>query len=65
MDQELKQNLTKWSESILNEETYHPYWQDIIKSYFKANGFVKHQLDSFNEFVEVGIQKILNEVGAY
>jgi DNA-directed RNA polymerase II subunit RPB2 len=48
---------------LLNDKTYHPYWQDIIKSYFKANGFVKHQLDSFNEFVEVGIQKILNEVG--
>jgi DNA-directed RNA polymerase II subunit RPB2 len=63
MDQELKQNLTKWTESNLNNETYNPYWQDIIKSYFKANGFVKHQLDSFNEFVEVGIQKILNEVG--
>jgi intein/homing endonuclease len=45
-------------------ETYNPYWQDIIKSYFKANGFVKHQLDSFNEFVEVGIPKILNEVGS-
>jgi len=46
------------------QETYHPHWQDVIKSYFKANGFVKHQTDSFNEFVEVGIQKILNEVGS-
>lgn len=44
-------------------EIYHPYWKNILKSYFKANGFVKHQLDSFNEFVEVGIQKILNEIG--
>jgi len=41
----------------------HPYWRDIIKSYFRANGFVKHQIDSYNEFVEVGIQKILNEIG--
>jgi len=41
----------------------HPFWQDIIKSYFKTNGFVKHQLESYNEFVEVGIQKILNEIG--
>jgi DNA-directed RNA polymerase II subunit RPB2 len=47
-----------------NQEIYHPYWQDIIKSYFKANGFVKHQIDSFNEFIDVGIQKILNEVGS-
>ena len=41
----------------------HPYWQDVIKSYFRANGFVKHQIESYNEFVEVGIQKILNEIG--
>ncbi len=43
---------------------YNPYWQYILKSYFKENGFVKHQIDSFNEFIEVGIQKILNEIGA-
>jgi DNA-directed RNA polymerase beta subunit len=49
---------------LLLNETHHPYWQDIIKSYFKANGFVKHQIDSFNEFIEVSIQKILNEIGA-
>jgi DNA-directed RNA polymerase beta subunit len=65
MDQEnLKDNLTNWTNCFLNGEIYHPHWQDIVKSYFIANGFVKHQIDSFNEFIEVGIQKILNEVGA-
>lgn len=48
---------------ILKDDIYHPYWKNIIKSYFKANGFVKHQLDSFNDFIENGIQKILNEIG--
>lgn len=48
----------------MTDEIYHPHWQNIIKSYFKANGFVKHQIDSFNEFIEVGIQKILNEIGS-
>lgn len=41
----------------------HPLWQDIIRAYFTENGFVKHQLDSYNEFVEFGIQKILDEIG--
>lgn len=46
-----------------SSSVHHKHWQDVIKSYFKANGFVKHQLDSFNEFMDVGIQKILNEIG--
>lgn len=46
-----------------DNEIYHPYWENVIKSYFKQNGFVKHQIDSFNEFIDIGIQKILDEVG--
>jgi DNA-directed RNA polymerase II subunit RPB2 len=51
------------TETTETTDLYHPYWRNVIKSYFKSNGFVKHQLDSFNEFIEVGIQKILDEVG--
>lgn len=43
--------------------SYHPLWQNIIDSYFKAKGFVSHQIESYNEFVEHGIQKILTETG--
>jgi len=45
------------------ENKYHPEWNNIIKNYFNTNGFVKHQIDSFNDFMEFGIQKILNEIG--
>ena len=31
---------------------YHPLWQNIVEAYFKAKGFVSHQIDSYNEFVE-------------
>lgn len=41
----------------------HPQWENILDSYFKSNGFVKQQLESYNEFVEYDIQKILNEMG--
>mgnify|MGYP000107776495 FL=1 len=38
-------------------------WKDVIGEYVKENGFVKHQIDSFNDFVEFGIQKIIDEIG--
>jgi DNA-directed RNA polymerase beta subunit len=41
----------------------HQYWENLISSYFKAKGFVGHQIDSYNMFIEVGIQKILTETG--
>ncbi len=41
----------------------HPQWENILDSYFKSNGFVKQQLESYNEFVEYDIQKILDEMG--
>jgi DNA-directed RNA polymerase beta subunit len=41
----------------------HPLWQSIVHAYFKANNFVKHQIDSYNEFIDNDIQKILNETG--
>jgi intein/homing endonuclease len=47
----------------IDNKLYHPHWKNIIKSYFKANGFVKHQLDSYNDFIEFGIQKVLDELG--
>ncbi|UCE16278.1 MAG: DNA-directed RNA polymerase subunit B, partial [Candidatus Bathyarchaeota archaeon] len=35
----------------------------IQKAFFKEAGLVKQHLDSYNEFVEHGLQKIINEVG--
>ncbi len=49
---------------IVDEQLFHPLWKDILDTYFKANGFVKHQLDSYNDFVETGIQKVLDELGS-
>lgn len=41
----------------------HPQWENILDSYFKSNGFVKQQIESYNEFVEHDIQKIIDETG--
>ncbi len=42
----------------------HPLWQNLINSYFKSKGFVNHQIESYNEFIENDIQKILTETGS-
>jgi DNA-directed RNA polymerase beta subunit/intein/homing endonuclease len=42
---------------------YHKQWENIIDSFFKYNGFVKHQIESYDDFIETGIQRILNELG--
>lgn len=41
----------------------HPQWENILDSYFKSNGFVKQQIESYNEFVEYDIQRIIDETG--
>ncbi|MBS7639861.1 MAG: DNA-directed RNA polymerase subunit B [Candidatus Bathyarchaeia archaeon] len=35
----------------------------IFKSFFEEKGLVRQHLDSYNEFVEHGLQEIINEVG--
>lgn len=37
-------------------------WKNILDSFFKFNGFVKHQLDSYDDFMDVGIQRVLDEM---
>ncbi|MBN2101993.1 MAG: DNA-directed RNA polymerase subunit B'' [Candidatus Aenigmarchaeota archaeon] len=36
---------------------------DIIDSFYKERGWVKFQIESFNNFIDFGLQKIINEVG--
>jgi len=35
---------------------------NIIDSYFKKKGFVSHQIDTFNDYINNGIQNVVNEV---
>ena len=35
--------------------------QNILKSHFEKHGFVKHQIDSYDRFLNVGIQDILDK----
>src|SRR3989344_7621447 len=37
-------------------------YQDIIKKYFESHSFVESNIQSFNTFIEKGMQKIVNEV---
>ncbi len=37
--------------------------RDLLESYFRTNSLVKQQLDSYNRFVEVGMQEIVDRVG--
>ena len=34
---------------------------DTLRDYFKNNGLVKHQIDSFNYFISDGIQRVITE----
>ncbi len=36
----------------------------LAKAFFDENGFVGHQIDSFNNFLRNGLQKVIDEVGA-
>jgi DNA-directed RNA polymerase II subunit RPB2 len=33
----------------------------VIRDYFERNGLVKHQLNSFNDFIDNGLERIINE----
>ena len=36
---------------------------ELIKKYFEENSLVKADIDSFNHFMEQGIQEIIKEIG--
>jgi len=35
----------------------------LLEAFFKEKGLVRQHLDSYNEFVEYGLQQIIDEVG--
>ena len=35
----------------------------LQKSFFREKGLVRQHLDSYNEFIEKGLQEVINEVG--
>ena len=37
------------------------YRFEILKNYFEENGIVRHQLDTFNDFLNNGIQRVVQE----
>ena len=37
------------------------YKWDILENYFQKHGFVKHQIDSFNEYIQSGIARVVKE----
>ncbi len=38
-------------------------FQLLQKSFFKEKGLVRQHLDSYNEFIEKGLQEVINEIG--
>ncbi|NOZ81712.1 MAG: DNA-directed RNA polymerase subunit B [Candidatus Micrarchaeota archaeon] len=38
-------------------------FQPLLESFAKEKGFVRFQIDSYNEFVENGLQRIIDEIG--
>ena len=37
------------------------YKWDILENYFKEHGFVRHQTDSFNDYIQTGISRVVKE----
>ena len=35
----------------------------VLDSYFRQNGFAKHQIDSFNKYINTGLQDIVTQTG--
>lgn len=50
------------SELLLNLDSFKNEVWDVITSYFDSNGVVKHQLDSYDDFLLNGIQKVVNNI---
>ena len=46
-----------YSEEITQEDCW-----DVIRAFFEEKGLVRHQLDSFNEFMSNTIQELVEEV---
>lgn len=38
-------------------------YKPLIKSFIQENGLVNHQISSFNDFIESGLQNVVNEIG--
>ncbi|MBN2478343.1 DNA-directed RNA polymerase subunit B'' [Candidatus Micrarchaeota archaeon] len=36
---------------------------DLLKAYYKSNSLVKQQIDSYNKFVDIGMQRIIDRIG--
>ena len=47
----------EYSEEITQEDCW-----DVIRAFFEEKGLVRHQLDSFNEFMSNTIQELVEEV---
>jgi DNA-directed RNA polymerase II subunit RPB2 len=37
------------------------YIRDVLSNYFKNSGFVRHQIDSFNNFISDGIERVISK----
>ena len=35
----------------------------LVKAFFKEKGLVRQHLDSYNEFIDHGLQQIIDEIG--
>ena len=35
----------------------------LLKTFEKERGWVKYQIDSYNNFIDFGIQKVMEEIG--
>ncbi len=35
----------------------------LLKAFKEENGFIKHQIESFNEFIDYRLQKVIDEIG--
>jgi DNA-directed RNA polymerase II subunit RPB2 len=54
-----------YSDNLEHEDIDHGLWQEacwlVISSYFNEKGLVRQQLDSFNDFINISIQRIIEE----
>ena len=60
--------ITIWTSEVYEEETDEitpDRWQEacwiVISSYFDEKGLVRQQLDSFDEFIQMSVQRIVED----
>ena len=61
MQTSIETKLSYGEEGEVGEEIDEKHIWEIIRSHFNTKGLISHQIDSFNDYINFGIQRVIDE----